>query len=62
VDNLLTIDEQASLYLYTMEWRDEPQNSFYAKINYILRTGDGNLLGPWLGYLHLFTSALLKLP
>lgn len=61
-DELLTLDEQASIYLYTMEWDDEPKNSFYIKLNQTLRTGDENSLRPWLNYLHLFTNALLKLP
>ncbi len=61
-DGLLTSDEFASIYLYTTEWNNEPQNSFYAKLNHTLRTGDENSLEPWLDYLRLFTSALLKLP
>lgn len=59
---LLTLDECAAIHLYTMEWTDEPQNSFYIKLNHILRTGDENTLKPWLNYLHLLTNALLKLP
>ncbi|CAF4408524.1 unnamed protein product [Rotaria sp. Silwood2] len=61
-NQLLTSDEAASIYLYTMKWNDETQGSFYAKLNSTLRTGDENSLKPWLDYLRLFASALFKLP
>lgn len=57
----LTRDESASIHLYTMEWTDTSQ-SFYAKLNRILRTANRQELKPWFRYLKLFLTALFKLP
>ncbi|CAF2852340.1 unnamed protein product [Rotaria sp. Silwood2] len=55
----LTRDESAALLLYTMEADDQ---SFYLKLNQILRKEDRDELKPWFGYLKLFDTALNKLP
>ncbi|CAF1154297.1 unnamed protein product [Adineta steineri] len=55
----LTRDESAALFLYTME---ADEDSFYLKLNQILRKEDRNEIKPWFGYLKLFDTALHKLP
>ncbi|CAF3806419.1 unnamed protein product, partial [Rotaria sp. Silwood1] len=55
----LTRDESAALLLYTMEADDQ---SFYLKLNEILRKEDRNELKPWFPFLKLFDTALNKLP
>ena len=55
----LTLDESASIYLYTME---ACENSFYRILNKILREEDRNRVKPWFAYLKLFDTALNKLP
>ncbi|CAF1237251.1 unnamed protein product [Rotaria sordida] len=56
-DNL-TIDESASIYLYTLEWSD----ALYRKLNFNLRQSKRDKLIPWFSYLKLFLTALFKLP
>ena len=59
--NGLTVDETASIVLYTMEW--EPQNQcLYVVLNDALRTADRRKLKPWFSYLKLILTALFKLP
>ena len=57
----LTRDESAAIHLYTMEWTDSSQ-SFYAKLNRVLRAANRQELKPWFRYLKLFLTALFKLP
>ncbi|CAF3011643.1 unnamed protein product, partial [Rotaria sp. Silwood2] len=53
---ILTIDESASIYLYTMG------TGFYSSLNRALRVKDRHELKPWFGFLKLFITALNKLP
>ncbi|CAF0881240.1 unnamed protein product [Adineta steineri] len=57
----LTIDESASIRLYTMEW-ESPHKSLYEMLNYTLKTADRKDLRPYFKYLKLFLTALVKLP
>ena len=57
----LTIDESASIRLYTMEWQ-KPHQSLYSMLNYTLKTGDRKDLQPYFRYLKLFLTAVAKLP
>jgi hypothetical protein len=59
--NGLTIDESASIHLYTMEW-DERENSLYMVLNKTLRLVDRTKLRPWFKYLKLFLTGFFKLP
>ncbi|CAF1212862.1 unnamed protein product [Adineta steineri] len=60
-DNL-TIDESASIALYSMEWPPR-KNSLYIVLNEILRSPNrAELLPPWFKFLKLFLTALSKLP
>lgn len=54
----LTVDESASIQLYTMEW----DNSLYASLNKELRKSNRQGLHLWFPYLKLFLTALFKLP
>jgi len=57
----LTVDQSASIMLYTMEW--EPQEQcLYAVLNATLRVEDRQKLKPWFLYLKLILSGLFKLP
>jgi hypothetical protein len=57
----LTVDESASIMLYTMSWN--PTNRcFYFVLNETLRSGDRDKLKPWFRYLKLFLTALSCLP
>ncbi|CAF4478613.1 unnamed protein product [Rotaria sp. Silwood2] len=57
----LTMDESASIMLYTMEW--EPyEKSFYVTLNNTLRATVREQLKPWFLYLRLVINALQKLP
>lgn len=59
--NGLSIDESASIILYTMCWT--PSNTcLYALLNDALRSEDINRLEPWFLYLKLFFTALSRLP
>ena len=59
-DNL-TIDEAASIMLYTLEWVPK-QKSFYFILNSALRAENRQRLKPWFRYLKLVLTALSKLP
>jgi hypothetical protein len=57
----LTVDQSASIMLYTMEW--EPQEQcLYIVLNATLRAEDRQRLKPWFSYLKLIFSGLSKLP
>jgi len=57
----LTIDESASIMLYSMGWK--PLNQcLYVALNAVLRSADRNKLKPWFLYLKLFLTALSRLP
>ena len=55
-NTILTINESAAIYLYTM---DRP---FYPALNQALRAENPQALGPWSAYLKLLITALRKLP
>jgi hypothetical protein len=57
----LTHDESASIFLYTMEWK-EGYRSLYSILNETLRTADYKQLEPWFKYLKLSLTALAKIP
>jgi len=57
----LTIDESASIRLYTMEWQ-KPHRSLYSLLNSTLKTADRKDLQPYFRYLKLLLTALAKLP
>ena len=54
---ILTLDESAAIYLYTM-----PSSSVYKSLNIALRGENRQLLHPWLPFLKLLITALEKLP
>ncbi|CAF4929554.1 unnamed protein product, partial [Rotaria sp. Silwood1] len=59
--NNLSIDQSASIMLYSMEW--EPQNeSLYFVLNATLRAEDRKKLKPWFMYLKLILTAFSLLP
>jgi hypothetical protein len=53
---LLTRDESAAIYLYSMPI------SFFGRLNEALRAENRQALKPWLAFLKLFINALEKLP
>jgi hypothetical protein len=53
---LLTQDESAAIYLYTMP------TSFHSALNNTLRAENRRALKPWFAFLKLFITALKKLP
>lgn len=53
---LLTTDESAAIYLYSMPI------PFFSYLNQALRTEDRHTLEPWFAFLKLFITALEKLP
>ena len=55
-NTILTLNESAAVYLYTM---DRP---FYSALNQALRAENPQALGPWSAYLKLLITALRKLP
>lgn len=57
----LTLDESASIILYSMEW-SESQESLYRILNSTLRVENRTLLKPWFLYLKLILTGLNKLP
>lgn len=57
----LSIDESASIRLYTMIWQPKDQ-CLYVALNKTLRSENRDLLKVWFLYLRLIISALLKLP
>jgi hypothetical protein len=56
----LTIDEAASITLYTMEWKIH-ENSLYQVLNEVLRSENRKELPPWFLYLKLFLTGLSRL-
>ena len=56
----LTIDESASIRLYTIEW-PRPHRSLYSMLNQTLKSTDREHLRPYFKYLKLFMTALAKL-
>ncbi len=54
---LLTRDESAAIYLYTMSGK-----SFFSSLNTALRAANRQLLQPWFPFLKIFITALEKLP
>ena len=54
---LLTLDESAAIYIYTM-----PAGSFFSGFNAALRDKNRQALRPWFGYTKLLITALEKLP
>ena len=54
--DLLTRDESAAIYLYTMP------TSFYSRLNENLRAKNRHALKPWFDFLKLFITALARLP
>jgi hypothetical protein len=59
--NLLSIDESASIMIYTQEHYPK-EESFYHIFNHILRGENRQKLKPWFPYLRLFMTSLSKLP
>ena len=57
----LTVDESASIRLYSMEW-EQANQSLYFVLNQTLKSNDRQLLKPFHKYLKLFLTALVKLP
>ncbi|CAF1415578.1 unnamed protein product [Adineta ricciae] len=61
ITDKLTVDEAASIMLYTMDW--EPiDECLYVSLNKTLRSETRNKLKPWYLYLKLFLTALSRLP
>ena len=57
----LSVDESASIMLYTYESMPQ-KNSLYIILNETLRTEDRQKLVPWFSYLRLILTALARLP
>ncbi|UJR18188.1 hypothetical protein I4U23_005089 [Adineta vaga] len=57
----ISIDESASILLYTMEWK-KPGKSLYNVLNEHLRSEDRSILKSWFLYLKLILNGLLKIP
>ena len=57
----LTQDQSAALYLYSLQW-PKGKHSFYDLFNRALRDENRIRVAPYYDYLHLFMSALEKLP
>jgi len=60
-DDDLTIDESASIMLYSMGWKPLDK-CLYVALNATLRSPDRDKLEPWFLYLKLFLTALSRLP
>jgi hypothetical protein len=54
---LLTRDESAAIYLYTI-----PKTEFFSSLNRALRAANRQILQPWLHFLKLLITALKRLP
>lgn len=61
LDNKLSLDEAASLMLYTSEWEPH-EESFYIILNATLRAADRKKLTPWFLFLKLVLTAYDRLP
>ena len=57
----LSVDESASIMLYTMSWKPR-EKCLHVALNAALRSEDRTKLEPWDLYLKLFLSALDQLP
>jgi hypothetical protein len=57
----LTVDESASIMLYSMEWEPH-EECLYFVLNGTLRAEDRRKLQPWFSYLKLVLTALERLP
>jgi hypothetical protein len=57
----LTIDESASIRLYTIEWSGS-HRSLYSMLNRTLKKADRQDLRPYFKYMKLLLTALVKLP
>ena len=57
----LTLDQSASILLYSLEWSPK-KDSLYHVLNNILRAADRDYLKPWFLYLKLLIYSLSKLP
>ena len=57
----LTIDESASIMLYSMGWQPHDK-CLYVALNATLRSKDRDRLKPWFLYLKLFLTAVSRLP
>ncbi|CAF3192408.1 unnamed protein product [Rotaria sp. Silwood2] len=57
----LSVDESASIALYTMEWEPYTESLYYI-LNKTLRNEDRTNLKPWFLYLKLIITALSRLP
>jgi hypothetical protein len=57
----LSVDESASIGLYTIEWTPYTESLYYI-LNSTLRTEDRQRLKPWFLYLKLILTALSRLP
>jgi hypothetical protein len=57
----LTFDESAAIRLYTVEW-EKPHASLYLMLNSTLKKLDRQALRPYLKYLKLLLTALVKVP
>ncbi|CAF0890662.1 unnamed protein product [Rotaria sp. Silwood1] len=56
----LTIDESASIMLYSMSWKPDDE-CLYIALNATLRSEKRDKLEPWFPYLNLFLTALERL-
>lgn len=59
--NVLTLDQSASIMLYTMSWIPRDQ-CLYVALNRTLRTEERENLKPWFLYLKLILTAISRLP
>ena len=57
----LTIDESASIILYTQQW-DKSENSLYRSLNKVLRDANRAPIVKYFAYMKLLITALCKLP
>jgi len=62
LQNGMTPDEAAALNLYTREWVENTQDSFYYILNQHLRDPDRKAIRPYFPYLRLVFEAIGKLP
>lgn len=58
----LTNDESAAIYLYTIQWDEGTDESFYFLLNRTLRLGNDRQMKLWFPYLKLFSTGINKLP
>lgn len=58
----LTPDEAGAVYVYTMEWQPDSENSLYRRLNAALRDADRSQCKRFFPFLRLLSVALDKLP